>query len=63
MKDKYYEFWESDYFIDFLHWIVRSGKPEGSSAEEIIHVVEKPWKYRKLWKKYTKKYHEGRYEV
>lgn len=61
--DKTYEFWESDYFIDFLHWIVDSEKPEGSNAQEILHVVEKPWKYVEYWEEYTNKFHKGYFYV
>jgi|TARA_Y100000034_G_C6533713_1_gene230045 hypothetical protein len=62
-EENYYEFWESDYFIDFLHWVVIAGKPEGSNAEEIIYLVEKPWKYSELWKEYTDEHHNGEYEI
>ena len=45
--------WESDLFVIFLRWL--ADEKEGFfDAHEIIHVVEKPWKYKEEWNEFNK---------
>ncbi len=45
--------WESDFFVSFLHWMANE-KDGFSDAHEIIYVVEKPWKYKNEWMEFNK---------
>ena len=45
--------WESDFFVSFLHWMANE-KDGFSDAHEIIYGVEKPWKYKNEWMEFNK---------
>ena len=45
MKKQFW--WEFDDFFSFLRWM--ANEKDFSSANEIIYVLENPWKYKKEW--------------
>ena len=46
---KVVKWWEEDSFIPFLYWLAGE---KYYTAEQIVDVVEKPWKWEEEWEEY-----------
>ena len=57
-KTVYINWWDSDSFCSFLHWMadnkIGGYVYEYDGAHKIISIVEKPWKYREEWLEFKK---------